>query len=157
MIENMLKEILLFNIFESLFILLYFMICTGKKLSLIKIVFHGLMISVINWFASNLILIPIVFQLVFCLLVSIYLSFIFNNTIKNSIITVIKSACLILIIELPFIILYDNVLNIGIASMKNDFIRFFYSIPGRLVEFVFLYVVYKGRLKGGEINEKVNL
>lgn len=143
---SMVKEFVYFNSFESLFLILLFLIEVKQKISIGKLVFHVIMLSIVNLIASNIITIPILLQLIYILMMSLYFSLIFGIKYMNSVIINIKTYFAMFIFEM-FIALsvMQYIFNINIINFSNDFDKFLFLLPVRVVEMSLIYAYYKFR------------
>lgn len=154
--EKIILEIGLFNIFESAFFILYYLLKVNKKVNIGKFSFHLVMLSVLNWFLGFAIPIAIAYQIIYLIAISIYFHFVFYTKFKDNLIITFQALGIMFLTEIPFIIMYDNVFNFGIAEMSNGFTKFLFFLPIRLTEVTILCILKNKLYLRRKSHEEVN-
>lgn len=152
---NMIKEVVYFDVWESLFLILLFLIEIRQKISIKKLSFHVFMLSIVNLIISNIITIPILLQLIYILMMSLYFSLVFKTTLTKSILLNTKVYFMLFVLEAILAMIYSFV-HIDLLALQNDLIKAIYMIPMKIIEFISIYMYYKISMKGGEIYYEEN-
>lgn len=145
-ILNAIREILYFNIWESIFYVLFFAIEFNKKVSIKYFFLHIIILSIINWSITNFIVIPFVMQICLAIAISLYFMYFFKTVFKKTLITVLKSMLVMLVIEVFFVFGF-NLFSIDISKFENSLLKVLYFIPIRICEFSYLYIKFIRREK----------
>jgi len=140
--ETIIKEFVLFNLIENLFIVLFFLMFNKIKENPMIIIVHVFMLSSLNTILKVLFSGSILMQLFGIIVIIIYFTSIYHVKISHSIITVIISFSILLVSEAIIVIFYLNITMIDMSKMSNDFNKFLWFIPIRILEYISLYILY---------------
>lgn len=153
-IINGIQEFLYFDIWEAFLMVLLITIMLNIKISKGQYIFHTIMIGVLDLLIFNLTLIPVIQQIIGILVYAMYFFFVLRINFIKSMIKTTEVFFIFFVLEIILTIIYKGIFNVQLISYSNNFIKFEYMIPFRVVEFIFVYIYYKFRNKKNKRGEK---
>jgi len=144
---NGIQEFFYFDIWESFLMIFLMTIMIDIKISKEQYIFHAIMIGILDLLVFNLILIPIIQQIIGVLVYAIYFVFVFRINFTKSIIRTIEIFFIFFIIEMIFSIIMQYCFHISLMTFSNNILKFEYIIPLRMMEFILIYIIYKHNKK----------
>lgn len=148
---NMGKELIMFNSFESMYLLLLFLIEIKQSISIKKYIFHVFMLSILNYVTCSIITIPGLLQVGIIIGLAVYTCLVFRITFLKALITNTKTYFMMFIFEMSLGMVYQYLFSKLLISMSNtDYVKFLYLLPVRLIEVLAIYLYYK--MKRGEFS-----
>jgi len=149
-IINGIQEFFYFDIWESFLMLFLILIIMSTKMNKVKLIFHSIMLALLDLALTNIINIPILQQIFALIMYTIYIKCIFRNNFLKSLQYVIQSFFTFFITEMVFAFIYQYIFKIQLVTLNNNLLKFEYMIPLRIMEFVLIYIFYKIFRERGE-------
>jgi hypothetical protein len=143
---DFIETVLFFDWWNSLFILLFFVIKKSQKISIVKCVAHSITIAALVHFINLTLNFPMVSQVIYLIVISLYFSILFKTKLLQTSKVVLQALILMLVIEGVCFILY-SLLSVDIKNIENVYLNFATFIPVLLVKFSFLFLINKRNSK----------
>lgn len=168
-----LKEIVMFNSFESFLYLSVFVLLlsllnkvlfnfklsnnnNNVKISKKEFIFHISMLSILNYVLSNCFNVGGLIQFVNILGIVLYISVALKINIFKSIVVNFISFVFLFVMEMSLGVIYQNLFHINFLSMENDIKKFLSLLSIRAIEIFIIYILYKLK-KRGEFSYEKNI